>query len=471
MLVVGMVAHHPFAELEMLQQNSAGTRILCKNKITLLQNAYRPKRNVFEVTDGSRDEVELCHLIRRPKGILKYFYIMIKRTILLFFLPFFCSGQLKPGMWHGKFQLNDSIVLPFNFEVKEKSIDVINAQERITVSEISYVSDSVFIRMPVFDSEIRCRIEGDSLKGKFLNHARTSLNEVAFTAARGKYEPLVNSFELQNFEGRWEVAFAGDEPPLNKAVGEFSQQGNRVTGTFLTPTGDYRYLEGFADGNTMYLLALTAAISFILMRGMNPDEVIEGHYYSGKHWHDTWKAFRNEKASLPDPDSLTFLKKGFDKITFTFPDLDSNMVSINDKKFLGKVVIVQIMGTWCPNCMDETEYLSPFYKKYRAQGLEIIGLDYERIATLQTAKKNLLRLKERYGVDYTLLFAGSTDKKNKEKTMPMLTDILSFPTTIVIDKKGRVRKIHTGFSGPATGTYFEKWKSDFTGLVEKLLEE
>ena len=394
------------------------------------------------------------------------------QIIMLCLLPFLSNAQLKPGMWHGEFQLNDSVQLPVRFEVKGGNAwDFLNAQERISVNEISYAGDSVFIRLPVFDSEIRCRMKGDSLKGNFLNHARTSLNVIPFQAAAGKYEPLVNSFGLKNFEGRWEVTFAGDEPPLNKTVGEFSQQGNRVTGTFLTPTGDYRYLEGFADGEQMSLSCFDGSHLFYFNAVMNPDEVLEGNFYSGKHWHDTWKAFRNERARLPDPDSLTFLKKGFEKIAFTFPDADGNKISLSDKKFTGKVVVVQIMGTWCPNCLDETEFLAPFYKQYREKGVEVIGLDYEKIPTPETAKKNLARLRERFGIEYTLLYAGTTDKEKREKTLPMLSAILSFPTTIIIDKKGRVRNIHTGFSGPATGIYFEKWKNDFTGMVEKLMAE
>ncbi len=396
---------------------------------------------------------------------------MIKKIILLISLPVISLGQINPGYWHGVFQLNDSVNLPFQFESKGNAIEFINAQERISVTEITASGDSVFIRMPVFDSEIRCRISGDTLKGVFLNHTRTSQNVVPFEATAGRLLPLVNSFELKNFEGRWEVTFDGDEPPMNKAVGEFSQRGNHITGTFLTPTGDYRYLEGFADGNKMYLSCFDGSHLFYFDADINPDDVLDGNFYSGMHWHDTWKAIRNENAELPNPDSLTFLRKGYDKIAFTFPDMDSNMVSSGDKRFRGKVIVIQIMGTWCPNCMDETEFLSPFYKKYREKGLEIIGLDYERIPTLQTAKKNLKRLNERYGIEYTLLFAGSTDKDKREKTLPMLSPILSFPTTIVIDKKGRVRNIHTGFSGPATGVFFERWKDHFTGLIEKLLEE
>ncbi|CAN5503390.1 hypothetical protein BH11BAC1_BH11BAC1_01200 [soil metagenome] len=396
---------------------------------------------------------------------------MTKQLILLFLVPLFSFGQVQPGMWRGEFELNDSITLPFHFEVEGNTWEIINAQERITVNEIVVNGDSVLVRMPIFDSEIRCRLQGDSMVGQFLNHARTSLNVVPFKAAHGNPAPLVNSFELKNFEGRWEVTFEGDEPPMNKAVGEFSQQGNHITGTFLTPTGDYRYLEGYADGNQMYLSCFDGSHLFYFNAVVNPDEILEGNFYSGKHWHDNWKALRNEKAALPDPDSLTFLKKGFDKIAFTFPDAEGNMVSLEDKKFEGKVVVVQVMGTWCPNCMDETAFLAPFYDKYNAKGFEIIGIDYEKIATSETAKKNLDRLQSRYGIKYSLLFAGSTDQQNKDKSLPMLSAILSFPTTIIIDKKGRVRNIHTGFSGPATGIYFEQWKNHFTGLVEKLLAE
>lgn len=386
-------------------------------------------------------------------------------------IPFVGYAQLPVGTWHASLQLNDSVVLPFNFEVHDDGWTILNARERILVTEISHAGDSVFIRIPVYDSEIRCRKNGDTLEGNFINHARTSLNVIPFSARPGKYEPLVNSFELNNFEGRWEVTFAGDKPPLNKAIGEFSQQGNHVTGTFLTPTGDYRYLEGFADGNRMVLSRFDGSHLFYFDAVMNPDEALEGNYYSGKHWHDTWKAFRNENATLPDPDSLTFLKQGYDKIEFTFPDMDSNLVSLDDEKFKGKVVIVQIMGTWCPNCLDEIEFLAPFYRQHRDRGFEIIGLDYEKIATLQTARKNLARLRERFGIEYTLLFAGTTDREQRGKTLPMLSPILGFPTTIILDRKGRVRNIHTGFSGPATGIHYEKWKTEFTGMIEKLLAE
>src|SRR5689334_22683822 len=118
---------------------------------------------------------------------------MYRILILFLFFPLLSKAQLNPGPWHGEFTLNDSVTLPFNFEVKGSSIDIINAQERIHVTEISYKEDTIVIQMPVFDSEIRCRKHGDSLIGNFLNHARTNLNVIPFQAASGKYAPQVNS--------------------------------------------------------------------------------------------------------------------------------------------------------------------------------------------------------------------------------------------------------------------------------------
>jgi peroxiredoxin len=403
-----------------------------------------------------------------------------KLTIFCLLFSISASAQfLRPGIWWMQLQLNDSVTLPFLFEVKEgllpgdsSGIEILNADERIKVKEIKYTEDSAFFRMPLFDSEFRMEMAGDgmSMKGYFLNHARTDKNKIPAKAfyPQGSMKGPLPDLDLTS---RWEVRFAGDAPPLDLSVGEFKQSQDILTGTFLTSTGDYRYLYGKVVGRMFYMSAFDGSHLFYFKGTYEEDGTIKGHFYSGMHWHDTWIAKRNEKAALPNPDSLTFLKKGYDKIDFTFPDTDSNMVSLSDKKFKKKVVIVQIMGTWCPNCMDETKFLAPYYSKHKDEGLEIIGLDYERISNFSTAKNNLSRLKKEYGIEYALLFAGSTDKAARAKTLPMLSDILAFPTTIYIDRKGRVRKIHTGFAGPATGMHYEKWKADFTGFVEKLLNE
>ncbi len=386
----------------------------------------------------------------------------------------FATAQthLERGRWRVVLALNDSTELPFNIDVKERTVDIMNADERITIDEITYLGDSIVLKMPVFDSEIRGKISGDKISGNFINYARTNHNMIPMKAEREEYR--FNNLSLPaafDMTGRWEVVFAGDEPPLNISIGEFEQHDNYLTGTFLTPTGDYRYLEGAVRGNEFWLSCFDGSHLFLFSGLYAEDGNIKGHYYSGSHWHDTWTAKRNKNIALPNPDSLTILKPGYNKISFAFPDVDGNMISTDDKKFQNKILIVQIMGTWCPNCMDETAFLSPFYKKYKERGVEIIGLDFERIDDLTKVKQNLQRLKKRYDIDYTLLYAGSTDPKNKAKALPMFNKIMSFPTTVFIDRTSKIRRIHTGFSGPATGEHFEKWKEGFYSLIDSLLKQ
>ncbi len=398
-----------------------------------------------------------------------------KWLVLLLMLHAAAQAQthLQQGYWRVALQLNDTAELPFNLEVKEKSIDVINAEERIEVDEVVYSGDSVFIKMPVFDSELRAKFSEKEMTGIFFNHARKNKNRIPFHGDYGWGFRFLDkpAKTTQDFSGRWEVEFAGEDPETKMAVGEFKQEGNRITGTFRTLTGDYRYLQGDVAGNQFFLSCFDGSHAFLFNAARQPDGTLRGDYFSGQHWHDTWTAKRNEKAELVNADSLTFLKPGYDQIRFTFPDADSNMISLSDKKFHHKIVIVQIMGTWCPNCMDETAFLAPFYKKHKDDGVEIVGLDFERVTEFSTVKQNLLRLKKRYGIDYTLLYAGSTDQELRLKAMPMLTRILSFPTTIFIDRNNKVRKIYTGFSGPATGERFENWKKDFENLIARLVNE
>jgi peroxiredoxin len=181
---------------------------------------------------------------------------------------------------------------------------------------------------------------------------------------------------------------------------------------------------------------------------------------------------KDPNASLPDVAAM-YVKDGEEKLNFRFMDLNKKFVSINDPKFKNKVVIIQIMGSWCPNCMDETAFLSDFYNKNKQRGVEVIGLAYEYSTDFERSRKSIQKFKDRFNVKYTLLNTGVTvsDTLRTEKTLPQLTTIKSFPSTIFIDKKGRVAKIHTGFEGPGTGVHYEELKKEFAATVDRLLRE
>jgi peroxiredoxin len=175
---------------------------------------------------------------------------------------------------------------------------------------------------------------------------------------------------------------------------------------------------------------------------------------------------------LPDIAAM-YVKKGDGKLNFTFRDLANRKVSINDLKFRNKVVVLQIMGSWCPNCMDETAFLSDYYRKNRQRGIEIIGLAYEYSTDAERSRKSIQKFNDRFNVQYTLLNTGVTvsDSLRTEKTLPELTTIKSFPTTIFLNKQGRVAKIHAGFSGPGTGIHYTEWKNEFEKTIDDLLQE
>ncbi|MGB3144101.1 MAG: TlpA disulfide reductase family protein, partial [Maribacter sp.] len=132
-----------------------------------------------------------------------------------------------------------------------------------------------------------------------------------------------------------------------------------------------------------------------------------------------------------------------------------------------------LMGTWCPNCLDETKFLVDYLQNNPSKDIKVIGLAFESAKTKEKAFEGIERLKKRIEVPYPLLLAqyGSYDKKAAQEKLPMLDHILSYPTTIFIDKNGAMRRIHTGFNGPATGNKFVEFKSDFDEFINTLASE
>jgi thiol-disulfide isomerase/thioredoxin len=188
-------------------------------------------------------------------------------------------------------------------------------------------------------------------------------------------------------------------------------------------------------------------------------------------YQETWLAAKDENAELPDAETLTYLKDGYDSIEFEFPNEKGEMVSLKDEKYQDKVVLVQILGSWCPNCMDESKFYVKWLNEHPDVPVEVIGLAFEKKTDPEFAFPKIQKMKGRFGMDYEVLLAGLNSGKEAAKALPMLNHVMSFPTTIYVDKQGKVRKIHTGFSGPGTGEYYEKFTEDFDRFMEKLIAE
>ena len=385
------------------------------------------------------------------------------------------TNPLREGMWLAQLEVMDKEILPFNFNLKKIEsgyvIDVYNAGETIQVDEIEIHNDSIKIKMPAFEGYISGTFNDSVINGEFI---KESLDRVVpFYAVFGDRIRFHSSANASvNVSGVWETKFSPDSEDEYLAKGIFSQQNNKVSGTFRTTTGDYRYLEGIVDGDSLKLSTFDGAHAFLFTAKVT-DSSLNGTFYSGNHFKEPFIGRRNEGFELADEESLTFLKDGYEELQFSFPNTDDTVISLKDSRFKEKVVVVQIMGTWCPNCLDETRFLSDYVKNKKRDNFEVVALAFEYAKTKDLAFKGIERLKNRVGVNYPILLAqyASSSKSKANEKLPMLNHIISYPTTIFIDKKGKVRKIHTGFNGPATGQKYIDFKEEFDQYIELLLSE
>ena len=382
---------------------------------------------------------------------------------------------LEKGAYRVVLEVQDSKELPFIINVtSEKSLELFNAEEVILVDEITYKNDSVYIQTPVFEGYIAAKITENGFEGNFIKESLDRVVPVKAEKGNAMRFAINKNKTPKNMNGVWETVFSQDsEEDSYIAKGIFKQNGHKLTGTFRTTTGDYRYLEGVVNGNTFQLSTFDGAHAF-LFTGTISDNQIDGFFYSGNHWKEPFTAVKNDSYELPDENKLTYIKEGYDGLEFSFPDKNGTLISLKDKRFQNKVVIVQIMGTWCPNCLDESKYYTQFYKENKDKDIEFIALAFEVAKTEEIAFQRINRLQERIGIEYPIVLAQYgklADKKLAQEKLPMLNHIISYPTSIFIDKRGAIRKIHTGFNGPATGQKYVDFKKEFEEFVAKLLKE
>lgn len=400
-------------------------------------------------------------------------------TILAFVIG--CTGKSEElinisGKWDAQLDIGQDH-LPFGLGFTKSGenwvMEVYNGGEILTYDEVGIIGDSLKITMGIFDSEIKAKFnERDELEGVFVKNAALDYR-IPFQAKRSKGDTrfVVTKQPNTDFSGKWKTVFEKENGEQYDAVALFTQKGNKLTGTFMTELGDYRFLEGNVSGNSFQLSTFDGSHLFLFKGEVQKDGSILGAFRSGPRVKESFQSVRDEAFELSDTYSLNYLKDGYDKLTFTFPDIEGNMVSIDDEKFQGKVVLVQLFGTWCPNCMDETKFLAPWYQNNKDKGVEIIGLAFESKSEFEYASTRVKKSIDKLDAEYTFLIAGVSNKEKASEALPALNKVIAFPTLIYIDKKGQVRNIHTGFNGPGTGEYYTRWVEEHEELVRELLNE
>jgi peroxiredoxin len=374
--------------------------------------------------------------------------------------------------------------LPFGLELAQKDSTLvgylINGQERLLLSEVKITGSHLEIRMPGYENVLTADAAGNQLQGEvFLVKPNGKNQHVPLRATLGaNYRFFAKGAsddkaadEAADVSGRWAVRFIDDSGVPEVAVGEFSQSHDVVSGTILTTTGDHRYLAGQVNGDELYLSTFDGAHVFLYKAKIASDGTLDGDWWSGLAYHEKWTGKRDAAARLPDAYGVTAMRDGVKQFDFAFPDLSGKTVSSRDPQFRGKVLIVALAGSWCPNCHDEAAFLAPLYKDYRDKGLEIVSLQFEHFGDFERAAQATQRFRQHYGIEYTTLIAGVSDKDEAAKKLPMLKSFVAFPTTVFIDRKGIVRKIHTGYTGPATGDHYIEFVSEVKTTLDQLLAE
>ena len=393
-----------------------------------------------------------------------------------------CTRQnvLKQGPYLGVIRIDsteEQMDLPFNMIYAitpdgQKVMQVSNAAEVIMITEFAVSGDSVFMKFPVFTSEINAVIRHDSLVGLYFPKGKEAGNGYAFYAVPGITDrfPWAKQKPSANLSGRWKITENAGTPDSTLMVGEFVQDSSHVSGTILNTGGDYRYLEGKVSGNKFMMSAIDGAHTLTFTADISSAGKLEnGRFMGSPTWKSIWHAEKNESFSLPRMDELVKIKTG-PGFTFNLPDINGEKVSLDEPRFKNKVLIVMAIGTWCPNCLDETAFFREIYTNYRDSGLEIIALCFED-KSFELSKPRMERFIAQTGATYPFLYAGPRGRESLHSVLFNLEDPMAYPTTMYIDRKGKIRKVETGFSGPGTGQHYTEFCDKTTKYIESLLEE
>jgi thiol-disulfide isomerase/thioredoxin len=411
--------------------------------------------------------------------IKQLFYIVSTITLLAFSG---CSNSEKdkekivPGKWQISFFIAPEKV-PVNAEIKKQDssyvFTIINGKEKIVYKDSNLIvkGNKILLKDPSFETWFEGKIVNNKkIIGKWYKSKDYS---IPFIAIYGKKERFLvhNKRVPENLKGKWKTTFSPGTKDAYQAIGLFKQDGNEINGTFVTEFGDYRFLAGVVDGDSLKLSSFDGSHIY-LFKARYYNDTLKGKFWSGSHWKEQWFAVKNDTFKLRDPEELTYLKEGYTSIQFKLPDLDSNIVEYPSEEFDDdKVVIINIMGSWCSNCKDELLFLSELYKKYHKDGLEIISVAFERSNSFKQNVEAVKKEKVFAKAQHIFVIGGKASKVEATKVFPMLNQIISFPTSIFIDKRGRIRKIHTGFYGPATGKYYTEYCQRTEDFIRLLLNE
>jgi peroxiredoxin len=373
------------------------------------------------------------------------------------------------GLWDATVVVN-KVEIPFQFEITGKAADLkasfFDGDLRVPSTASSLDNGTVVFRFDQYGSRIEAVWSGDELQGKYDRGTRgapypfKARRAVAAAPVKGKVPAIAGEWRIATTSNKGEKAFRF----------LVRQTGDKVSAAILRVDGDTGTLSGGFKNGTFVLSHFSGARPLLL----EVTPAADGSLDILQNRQTKLVAIRvddrraKEIPEPTDPEKHTSMKDPSAPFAFRFPDLNGQMVSNTDPRFKGKVVMVSITGSWCPNCHDEAPFLTELYRKFHQNGLEIVGLAFEEADQLKNPERLRAFIKQ-FGITYPMLLAGEPDKV--AETLPQTVNLNAVPTTFIIGRDGLVRAVHAGFAGRASADFHTKTKQQVTAQIQALLAE
>lgn len=391
-----------------------------------------------------------------------------------------CCGKIAlfcQTSYHAELQLNDRLSLPFEVvyhEDKSPKLTVVNGEERIDLRFMLERKDSMYFEFPEIAG--RMVFHKTNRKGYWLNLNKTLSAKIPFQfyAAESpvynvRLDLMLDSLP-QVFSGTYDVLFT-DANGTEKAIGIFQQNGAQIAGTFRTETGDYRFLSGGVVEGTMRLSCFDGVHAFLFEAQMTSSGGLSGTFYSGMRYQASWTGVRNPNAELTSPYSISRPLTERAPLILEVKNSKGKKRTLDQRFFQGKPSVVQIMGTWCPNCLDETRYFMSLKEKDDFKSVRFVMVGFENGANDQDRLQRLKKYARKMALNYGFFLGGEASTKQAGIVFNALNGVYSFPTTLFLNKQGEIVQVHSGFDGPGTGIHFTHLQQSTEALLRKLLEE
>jgi thiol-disulfide isomerase/thioredoxin len=383
----------------------------------------------------------------------------------------FLNAASPSGKWDGTIKY-DQLSLPFRFEISGSGDSVrgsfFNGEIPVTSTSGHISGNKLYLNFDHLGARLEANIGDGVIEGTF-GGKRGGIHEIELHPHR---EPAADSAKAPEIGGVWDI-------PTESRKGEHAwrlivrQDGQNASAAILRVDGDTGLLTGTYRDGKFRLSHFDGGRPEAMEITPKPDGSLEVSVQGPRGEPTVYTAIKpavaEAKGIVPaDFARHTGVKDPSVPFAFSFPDLKGKLISNTDPQFRDKVIVVNVTGSWCPNCNDEAPFLAELYKKYHALGLEIVALDFED----SDERKDPARLPafiKHYGIEYTYLLAGDTSELNAK--IPQAANLNSWPTTFFIGRDGKFRAAHAGFAGEASGPYHEELVQEYTSLIERLLAE